>query len=102
MSKPVVTKPSLSGAKSSAVACDTRLRPPATRTVPSLRRVAVAPNPVESAPTTEKVPVAGLNSSAVLSVPVTRTVPSTSNVAVCPERPSLMLPVGLNVPVAGS
>src|SRR5579859_6336592 len=89
------------------------LNPPVTRTWPLGSRVAVCCSRgacIE--PVTDHVPVAGLYSSAslrseqksssqLLNPPATSTCPSGSRVAVARSRPSVMLPVALQVPVAG-
>jgi hypothetical protein len=86
-------------------------KPPATRTVPLPRSVAVwLPRVEVMAPAVgENIPVCGSYSSAVLSAcctvlypPSTRTLPFPRSVAVWSTRAAAMLPVAVNVPVLGS
>ena len=85
------------------------LTPPAIRTFPFARRVAVcAVRGVVIVPVAVKIPLFGSYSSAVASVPLTfwppaiRTFPLARSVAVWELRPTLMLPVAANFPEVGS
>src|ERR671938_519346 len=89
------------GSYNSAVA----LPPPATRTFPSARSVAVSfVRPVVMLCVLDHVPLLGLKSSALsqLHPPATNTVPLRSKAAMCVVRPVLMLPVAVHTPVEGS
>jgi len=106
----------LVGSNTSAVAmaCPVLSSPPVTSTFPSASKFAVCHSrAVAKLPSVgEKLPVVGSYNSAsasTLSVapvpwtpPVKSTFPELSRVAVCETRAVAMLPVGANVPVAGS
>src|SRR5215469_17869558 len=90
-------------------------RPPSTSTLPLLSNVAVwLPRATVILPVVVHLPVARLNSSAVvvqdvpiwelplLSPPATSTSPFGSRVAVCCPRATVMLPVVVHFPLAGS